>query len=73
MLGYSAPLKFQPIQGGGVVVNLPSVPANQLPCKWAWALKFTGLKNQKTKIDPEAYAKILESIQMMKKDVRSLN
>lgn len=72
MLGYSAPLKFQPIQGGGVIVNLPSVPANQLPCKWAWTLKFSGLKNEKTNIDPEAYAKILESIQMMKKDVRSL-
>lgn len=67
LLGYPDPLKYTPLQSGGVIVNIPSIPTNLMPCQWAWALRLTGLKNQKTKISREAFSKTMQSIRMRKK------
>ncbi|KAK2156463.1 hypothetical protein NP493_1971g00014 [Ridgeia piscesae] len=44
MLGYSGgPFTWSKMPGGGMVVEFPNIPTNQMPCQWAWVLQFDNL------------------------------
>ncbi|XP_032881956.1 plasma alpha-L-fucosidase isoform X1 [Amblyraja radiata] len=43
LVGYSAPLEWETFGGQELVVMLPSVSADQLPCQWAWSVKLTNV------------------------------
>ena len=45
MLGYDGTFKWQAHPGGGIVLTIPPIPANKMPCKWAWTFKINNLKN----------------------------
>ena len=69
LLGYPGQLEFKPITGGGINIHIPPIPGPEMPCQWAWALRLTGLKNHKTKLTESAFATMVQSIQMRKKDL----
>lgn len=39
LLGYSGKIPFTVNPSGGININVASVPANKLPCDWAWVFK----------------------------------
>jgi alpha-L-fucosidase len=43
LLGYSAKFDFKPRPTGGIDVTIPVIPANEMPCKWAWVFKLSNL------------------------------
>lgn len=44
MLGYKEPLKWTSLgPSGGIVVSIPSISVDQLPCEWAWVFKLDNL------------------------------
>ena len=44
MLGYKASLKWSSRgAGGGIVVHVPAIPDNEMPCYWAWVFKLDNL------------------------------
>ncbi|CAG5131393.1 unnamed protein product [Candidula unifasciata] len=45
MLGYNTPFKWSPLPNSGLQIQIPAIPFNQLPCKWAWVFKLTGISN----------------------------
>lgn len=45
MLGYSGKLNWKPGTKGGIDIQLPVIPVNQMPSMDAWVLKIEGLKN----------------------------
>lgn len=46
LLGYSgAPFKFTGQGTQGVVVTVPTIPFNAMPCEWAWVFKLENLSN----------------------------
>jgi alpha-L-fucosidase len=71
LLGHPGVLGYKPVLTGGIIIHVPSIPVSQMPCKWAWVIKLTGLKNHKTKINPESFAKAVQSIRMKKPDPMS--
>jgi len=68
LLGYPGTIDYKPIPGGGISVRFPNISSPNMPCQWAWALRITGLKNQRTQLRPEAFAKVMKSIEMRKKN-----
>jgi len=41
MLGYGASLKWDSRgPAGGMVVHVPAIPDNEMPCRWAWVFKL---------------------------------
>ena len=41
MLGYKASLKWiSRGAAGGIVVDVPAIPDNEMPCHWAWVFKL---------------------------------
>ncbi|XP_055982027.1 plasma alpha-L-fucosidase [Sorex fumeus] len=38
LLGHGQPLPWTPLKLGGIVVELPRLTVEELPCKWGWAL-----------------------------------
>ena len=44
MLGYAQPLKWEPIPTAGLNITMPNLNVKQLPCKWAWVLRFSNVK-----------------------------
>ena len=44
-LGYDKPLKWDSRKEGGMVIKIPMLRPNQIPCEWAWVFKITGLRN----------------------------
>ena len=45
MLGYPYSLSYAT---GGVIgmdIDMPVIPVNRMPCKWAWVLKLDGIVN----------------------------
>ena len=45
MLGYNGNFDWKPNPEGGIVVTIPPIPINRVPCKDVWVLKLEGLKN----------------------------
>ena len=45
MLGYQGNFSWKPNAGGGMVVQIPVIPFDQIPSQDAWVFKITGLKN----------------------------
>ncbi|XP_064609241.1 alpha-L-fucosidase-like [Liolophura sinensis] len=43
LLGYEGEFDWQPGTSGGITVEIPPIPINRMPCKWAWTLKFQNL------------------------------
>uniref|UniRef100_A0A0B6ZTW4 alpha-L-fucosidase n=1 Tax=Arion vulgaris TaxID=1028688 RepID=A0A0B6ZTW4_9EUPU len=66
LVGYPQKFTYTAITGGGIKVNIPPIPANKMPCDWAWVLRLEGLVNQKTKLDALAFAKKLKALNMKK-------
>ena len=44
LMGNQLELKWKKGATGGIVVQWPMIPANQLPCKWAWVLRLMNVK-----------------------------
>jgi len=41
MLGYGASLKWSSREPGeGIVVHVPAIHDNEMPCRWAWVFKL---------------------------------
>lgn len=65
LLGYSKPLTWSSgAQGKGIDIAMPLLPYNKMPCKWAWALKLEGLKNQRANPHPNQFSKHYQTIAM---------
>lgn len=49
MLGYKGPKTFSWTSNptGGVVVTMPALSPSEIPCKWAWVLKFKNLDSRR--------------------------
>ncbi|XP_013422200.1 alpha-L-fucosidase-like isoform X1 [Lingula anatina] len=46
LLGYTGgPFRFDRNPPGGIAIDVPAIPASQMPCDWAWTFKFTQLAN----------------------------
>ncbi|CAG5131394.1 unnamed protein product [Candidula unifasciata] len=45
MLGYNTPFSWSPLPNSGLQIQIPAIPFNQLPSKWAWVFKLTGISN----------------------------
>ncbi|CAH1794582.1 unnamed protein product, partial [Owenia fusiformis] len=43
LLGYAGTFNWHKRTGGGIVVEIPPIPANQMPCQWAWVFRLDGL------------------------------
>ncbi|XP_060046753.1 plasma alpha-L-fucosidase [Erinaceus europaeus] len=43
LLGYAEPLNWTPSAQRGLVVELPALTFQQLPCKWGWAVALTNV------------------------------
>jgi alpha-L-fucosidase len=46
MLGVNKPLKWSMYKGVIMMVEMPNLSTNTMPCKWAWVIKMENLKNQ---------------------------
>ncbi|XP_077869306.1 alpha-L-fucosidase-like [Saccoglossus kowalevskii] len=44
MLGYATMLSWKPNPTKGITVAMPTLNADQIPCQWAWVLKFKNIK-----------------------------
>jgi Alpha-L-fucosidase C-terminal domain len=40
MLGYQGTLNWKSRPTGGIVVLIPPIPSDQLPCQWAWVFRL---------------------------------
>lgn len=45
MLGYQGNFSWKPNSSGGIVIQIPVIPFDKIPCQDAWVFKLTGLKN----------------------------
>ncbi|XP_067674057.1 alpha-L-fucosidase-like isoform X2 [Haliotis asinina] len=45
LLGYQGQFTWDKRASGGMTVNVPAIPANQMPCQWGWVFKLTGITN----------------------------
>ncbi|XP_067676716.1 alpha-L-fucosidase-like [Haliotis asinina] len=45
LLGYSGTFSYTNAAGQGININIPAIPANAMPCKWAWVFKITNVQN----------------------------
>ncbi|KAK3787880.1 hypothetical protein RRG08_022173 [Elysia crispata] len=45
LLGYSVPFKFTSQGQKGIVVHVPEISYNKMPCMWMWVLKITNTAN----------------------------
>jgi alpha-L-fucosidase len=46
MVGVRDPLKWSMIKDVAMVVEMPYLRPNEMPCQWAWVIKMENLKNQ---------------------------
>ncbi|XP_033742172.1 alpha-L-fucosidase-like isoform X1 [Pecten maximus] len=44
LVGYSGELSWMRGAKSGVVVQIPDIPFNKMPCQWAWVFKFSNLQ-----------------------------
>ncbi|KAK0048472.1 alpha-L-fucosidase [Biomphalaria pfeifferi] len=66
IVGYPGQLTFTALSMSGVKITIPTIPANQMPCEWAWVLRMENLKNRHTKIRSDAFSKNVRPIEMRK-------
>ena len=47
LLGYggNTPLQFAPGNPQGIMITVPKISINQMPCKWLWTFKITDVVN----------------------------
>ncbi|XP_046582093.1 plasma alpha-L-fucosidase-like [Haliotis rubra] len=45
LLGYPGTFSYTKATGQGININIPAIPANALPCKWAWVFNITNVQN----------------------------
>lgn len=59
LLGYDQSNHFQFTKGstGGVTINIPAINFNDMPCEWAWVLKFENLQQHDNKDHASKYLK----------------
>ncbi|XP_067673730.1 alpha-L-fucosidase-like [Haliotis asinina] len=46
LLGYPEHFDFQAGTTSGMTITVPAIPADQMPCQWAWVFRLDNLKNQ---------------------------
>ncbi|KAH9495840.1 hypothetical protein Btru_013461 [Bulinus truncatus] len=51
LLGYPDQLNFTPLSWGGIEINIPTIPANQMSCDWAWVIRMENLVNQQARVN----------------------
>jgi alpha-L-fucosidase len=45
LMGHPDPLSWKPNpQGPGMLITIPVIPFNKMPCEWGWVFKLSGLK-----------------------------
>ncbi|XP_035826116.1 alpha-L-fucosidase isoform X2 [Aplysia californica] len=45
LLGYSGQLDYDYSPGYGLVIQIPPIPFNKMPCEWVWVFKLTNIAN----------------------------
>ncbi|XP_071081997.1 alpha-L-fucosidase-like [Haliotis cracherodii] len=45
MLGYPGNFNWKERSTGGMDIEIPAIPINKMPCKYAWAFQLTGIGN----------------------------
>ena len=45
LLGYNRKLDFEYVESRGLVIHIPYIPFNKMPCQWAWVFKITDVIN----------------------------
>lgn len=45
MIGVETPLKWSLYRNKILIIELPILPVNKMPCQWAWVIKMENLKN----------------------------
>ncbi|XP_046357814.2 alpha-L-fucosidase-like [Haliotis rufescens] len=45
LMGYQGNFNWKKGNTGGIVIEIPPIPVNKIPCMWAWSFKLTGLSN----------------------------
>lgn len=45
LLGLHLEIKWTKGKSGGMNLIIPPIPYNQMPCKWAWVFKISGLQD----------------------------
>ncbi|XP_048236584.1 alpha-L-fucosidase-like isoform X1 [Haliotis rufescens] len=45
LLGYMGQFTWDKRSSGGMTINVPAIPVNQMPCQWGWVFKLTGIEN----------------------------
>jgi len=43
MLGYDGTFPWKTVSSGGIMVSIPSISADRMPCQWAWVFKLDNL------------------------------
>ncbi|XP_046581902.1 alpha-L-fucosidase-like isoform X2 [Haliotis rubra] len=46
LLGYPGHFDFQAGATSGMTITVPAIPADRMPCQWAWVFRLDNLKNQ---------------------------
>jgi alpha-L-fucosidase len=65
MVGYSGKIPATINPAGGVIIDVGSIPANQLPCEWAWVFKFDKVTGMPKKEMPTKHDEWLLRIEKM--------
>lgn len=45
LLGFEGQFKFSQRSGGVIIINIPVIPFNKMPCDWLWVFKITNPQN----------------------------
>lgn len=45
LVGYTGYFTWKPLEPTGMEIDIPTIPASDMPCQWAWVLRFTELVN----------------------------
>ncbi len=45
LLGYEGKFNWNNGDPSGIVIEIPPIAANKMPCQWAWVFKLTSIAN----------------------------
>lgn len=45
LLGHKSSIKWTKLLSGGINIEIPYIPYNEMPCKWSWVFKMTNIEN----------------------------
>ena len=55
LIGYGPKLSWKPYGSQGMMITIPEIEDDMMPCKWAWVFKLEGLINRSRNPDHPVY------------------